>query len=268
VTDSAEKTIIRACFEEPPYKLLKSGKEAINFSWLLESTPFTHDTFCTGCGREGTFKRIGAKQNPTQILQAGIPVHRHSNLLQEVSAACTRDHTMYTFYFGPYRGGIAKVGQNPSMLDIASEEIRRFRGILDDQDMDELARATMLFTHQVAIGAFVYLRRIFERLLERHHRELVSASGPIDGFETMHVDQKVLALKESLPKEVVENRKVYSILSKGIHSLTEDQCVNYYKIIHAALIEILERDIYERQRLKTAAELRGAIATIVGELKD
>lgn len=267
MTDSAEKSIVKACFEQPPYKILKSGKEAIDFSWLLESTPFTHDTFCTGCGKEGTFRRIVTKESPTNILQSGVLIPSHADLVQEVSAWCTRDRTMYRFHFGPYRNGIAKVGQNPSMLDIASEEIRRFRGILDDQDMEELARATMLFTYRVAIGAFVYLRRIFERLLERHRREHESTRGPIDGFDTMHVDQKVLALKDSLPKEVVENRKIYGILSKGIHSLTEDQCVSYYTIINAALVEVLERDIYERQRLKTAAALRGAIADIAGELK-
>ena len=91
-------------------------------------------------------------------------------------------------------------------------------------------------------------------------------NGPIEGFESMSVEDQVLALKNVLPEEVVQNRKVYRVLSKGIHQLDEDECLAHYNVMHAAIVEILERDIYDQQRAKTSADLRKAVADVVGKV--
>lgn len=77
----------------------------------------------------------------------------------------------------------------------------------------------------------------------------------------------MLALATILPKEVVENRKVYAILSVGIHELQEAECLLYYPALRAAIVDILEQDIAAKQRAKAASELRDAVADIAGKVR-
>ena len=162
--------------------------------------------------------------------------------------------------------GIAKVGQNPSSFDIATADLRRFSGVLNDIDMGELKQAALLHSHGAAVGAFVYLRRIFERILDRHYDEYTASGGVIDRYYEMSVEDRVLALKPSLPEEVVENRKVYRILSKGINQLEEAECAALYDVMQAAIFEVIERDIYYQQKKKLSADLREAVAAAAGKL--
>ena len=188
--------------------------------------------------------------------------------LQTNTAVCARCGKEYVFHFAPYRNGIAKIGQTPSPADIVNQDMLRFRDELDDLDMGELEHATRMFSLGVGVGAFVYLRRIFERLLERHHVAFVAANGPIEGYEDkMRWEERVLALSSVLPKGVIDNRKVYAILSVGIHELLEDECLLYYPVLRAAIVDILEQDIAAKQRAKSDAELRRAVDEIAGRVR-
>ena len=58
-----------------------------------------------------------------------------------------------------------KIGQYPSLADIANDESRTYRSVLDETDGAELHRVIGLAAHGVGVGSFVYLRRILERLI-------------------------------------------------------------------------------------------------------
>ncbi|KKL23256.1 hypothetical protein LCGC14_2427220 [marine sediment metagenome] len=38
-------------------------------------------------------------------------------------------------------------------------------------------------------------------------------------------------IKDYLPEFLVENRSLYAILSKGIHALSEDECLQYFETV-------------------------------------
>jgi hypothetical protein len=120
-----------------------------------------------------------------------------------VSAVCTRDGKLYSFYFGPYRDGIAKIGQNPSPADIVSQDMARFRGDLEPLDLAELEHATRTIQPWDRGGCVRLSAAHFERLLGKTSRELCAVECAIDGYEDMSVEDRVFALKAVLPKEVV-----------------------------------------------------------------
>jgi hypothetical protein len=63
-------------------------------------------------------------------------------------------------------GMMRKIGQFPSLADVANDESKVvYRGVLRPEDGSELYKAIGLAAHGVGIGSFVYLRRIFERLI-------------------------------------------------------------------------------------------------------
>ena len=45
------------------------------------------------------------------------------------------------------------------------------------------------------------------------------------------MDEKIKTLTGYLPPFIVEQNSIYGILSKGIHELSEEDCLKYYTVI-------------------------------------
>ena len=54
---------------------------------------------------------------------------------------------------------------------------------------------------------------------------------------------KIAVLKEYLPSQLVDLKPIYSILSKGVHQLSEKECLLYFRPIKRAIVLILEQKI-------------------------
>lgn len=256
--------ILEVLLNWPAYRVIAKGEKAQAYANLLCDTELTFDAYCVECGKEATFRRwIDADAKRARQLAAHLSYEQQkAPFLQTIRASCTRRGHTYVYFFGSYNGGIAKLGQSPSLADIAKPELKRFSGVLEPVDVEELGRASMLYTNGVGIGAFVYLRRIFERLLDRHHADLRAGGDAVKDFEKLAVDQRVLALKAVLPAEVVANRRIYAILSAGIHELDEQTCLKYCALLQTVIEEILEEDIATRRKTAAKRDLRNAIAKI------
>jgi hypothetical protein len=260
------------CLHFPLYRVIAKGDQAQAFADKLHDESFQLDAYCIHCKRETPFKKLVLKINTgtgvtPSLRRAATPEKRPASLFQSVNATCARCGSYYFFYFASYREGIAKIGQTPSPADIASQDMLRFREELGDLDLAELEYATRMFSLGIGVASYVYLRRIFERLLGRHHAAYVEAHGAIEGYERMRWEDRVQALRSVLPEELVENRKVYSILSLGIHELMEADCLRYYPVMRAAIVDILEQDIAAKRRAEASAELRRAVGRIADQLK-
>jgi hypothetical protein len=75
---------------------------------------------------------------------------------------------------------VQKIGQFPSLADIANDESKTYRSVLTQEDSSEFHKAIGLAAHGVGIGSFVYLRRIFERLVISRFEEFKTVEGWID----------------------------------------------------------------------------------------
>jgi hypothetical protein len=125
-----------------------------------------------------------------------------------------------------------------------------------------------LISHGIGIGSFVYLRRIFEDLIEEAHS--VAKQEPDwneNDFSKLHMDEKVKLLKFHLPKFLSDNYSIYSILSKGIHSLSEDECLKYFDTLKQSIELILDEKIEKIERLKKLDEMQKSISDIKSKIK-
>lgn len=264
----ARKAAFNLLFVEGLYaseSLTTSKGESIEHS--LRTSAFGFDAYCKNCKRETTF-RVGAREMANRGLGSrtapGVWVIP-PNLLS-ISATCQRDHTVYSYILRFEKDRVRKIGQWPSTADIAFGELRQIDKGLDEDDRQELGKALGLYAHDTAIGAFVYLRRVFERMVARAHQRQADGGNAVDGFDTLRMDEKIAALKDELPERVVKHSAVFSVLSVGIHELTEDQCSKYFPVMKAVLFQMLEQEEHKRKAAMTARETDSAIQNILGEL--
>jgi hypothetical protein len=181
-------------------------------------------------------------------------------------AYCLRCHGHYAFNFLLTATTITKTGQFPSLEDIQAGDLRRFRSVLPREDLAELKRAGGLFSHGIGIGSFVYLRRIFERLIMTHKQDLSSQGQSIPNWERLRIDEKIDALKSVLPPALVKHKAAYGILSRGLHELDEETCRRYFPVVRTAIVQILEQDLQQREAKRAEVDLEKELAIISAEI--
>lgn len=237
------------------------------------------DAHCVYCGQEATF-RTAEGRTPSDVAHAerlrgvsGGPDPKRLTLEGGQFALhlwCSRhpDRHLYSYYFD-FNGAqsvLTKVGQTPSLEDVAGADIERYRPILGG-DFAELRRATGLFAHGIGIGSFVYLRRIFEGLVEAARLAADPTGEREADFRKMRMAERVSELAAHLPPAVVKYKDAYGILSLGLHELSEADCKRHFPVLRAAVIAMLEQKYEAAEKAKVAAELDRAVAAITQETK-
>ena len=158
------------------------------------------------------------------------------------------------YYFIVDKLVVQKIGQHPSLADISNDEASAYRAILGKPDAAEFHKAIGLAAHGVGVGSFVYLRRVFERLIQRRFEEFKSTKGWQDEqFYAVRMEDKIKLLKDHLPEFLVQNRSIYSILSKGLHELDEKTCLGWFEVMKQSIIIILKDDKKKKEELESRA---------------
>jgi hypothetical protein len=162
-----------------------------------------------------------------------------------------------------------KIGQHPSIAEISQPELKKYRAVLSKEKYSELNRGIGLITHGVGIGSFVYLRRIFEYLIEEAHIEL----GTTDGWDEeeylkARMADKIDLLQVELPEFLVENKALYGIMSIGIHELTEDNCKEYFPSIKLGIELILDEKLELKRKKDKIKNANKSIQKINQTIKE
>ena len=63
------------------------------------------------------------------------------------------------------------------------------------------------------------------------------------------MNERVKLLKDHLPKFLVENNETYSILSKGLHELSEENCLEYFLTMKDSIRLILDEIIEKNEKV-------------------
>ena len=63
------------------------------------------------------------------------------------------------------------MGQYPSLADMQMFNVEKYRSVLGKDSYRDFTRAIGLNANGIGCGAFLYLRRILERLVEEAHQE-------------------------------------------------------------------------------------------------
>lgn len=170
---------------------------------------------------------------------------------------CAMDNTHQLDYIVITSGNkMKKIGQYPSFADLSFPELKEYRKVISKEDMKELKRAIGLFAQGIGVGSFVYLRRIFEHILEMASQKMME-DGDFnkEEYDKAHVTEKITMLKDYLPKSMVDNKVFYGIVSKGIHELRENDCLDYFPVMKRFILltlrqwEMMRKDKEEEQEL-------------------
>ncbi len=180
----------------------------------------------------------------------------------QMHITCGRNnyHSIW-YYFIVDKMVVQKIGQHPSLADISNDEASAYRTILENPDAAEFHKAIGLAAHGVGVGSFVYLRRVFERLIQQRFEELKSvANWQNEQFYRVRMEDKISLLANHLPDYLVQNRRIYSILSKGLHELDEETCLGWFEVMKQSIIIILEDDKQKKEELERRASFSEAIS--------
>lgn len=252
--------------------------EAIQAILMFEETM---DSSCPECQQNATFlavvssasERIAQEEQRTVLLRrlggdSSTPRKAWSLPAFSKSMVCTRAKHFVHFHFVSHNDSIVKIGQYPSLADIATGDTSQFEKALGKNRLHELNKAIGLAAHGVGIGSYVYLRRVFESLVEEAHEKARQDSGwNEDAYQKGKMKEKVSMLKNFLPEFIIQHSELYSILSLGVHELTEKECLKNFEVLKSGILVIAEEKLHEIQRTKRYKEASQAIASVSNEIK-
>lgn len=232
---------------------------------LDDSNSFQFDCHCIYCDKETTFRKDNYY---AKMVAPGNPGMQHFRFIEDnelnllsfydkyitpktINFRCSRNgEHKYFFTFIVDEKQLIKIGQYPSIADIESNSIKVYRKILKS-DYQYFSKAIGLYANGIGIGSYVYLRRIFENLISEARDEAAKDDNlDIKSFDQAKMKDKIKLLgNHYLPEFIVDNSLVYSILSKGIHELTEDDCKKIFPTLQVS-IELILDDKIELARKK------------------
>ncbi len=166
---------------------------------------------------------------------------------------------------------VEKIGQFPSLAEFGFSEYKDLRKLLSThsaQDDHDFGAALGLFAHGVGAGSFVYLRRILERLVTDRFLELRDENEwQEQTFNEKRMAEKIDFLKEHLPPFLVDNKAIYSVLSQGVHELSEEVCLAAFPVVREAIVQILQEELKRKREASQAKEAKKDLDKLATALK-
>lgn len=222
---------------------LRAGADICNVSNNI-------DMFCTCCNSHSIFSNSEAESiNHLSEMKWAL------NGIMVINLHCSRDKShKYTFILKPShlrqtgtqqtKVTLQKIGQYPSVATLSLFDVKKYSKVLSQKYYLEFTKAIGLVAHGVGVGSFVYLRRIFESLIEEVHQEHSSKiDWNEDTYRTAGMSEKIKILSTDLPEFLVNNKNLYGILSKGIHELSEEACLQAFPVVKLGIELILDDKI-------------------------
>lgn len=241
------------------------------------------DCYCINCETNRVFEFANCEvHEETGFMRIALPdadgrsrkpkkeeiYNSYLNRRYALTYRCTRDRSQtIVFDLITTNDKLIKIGQFPSVADLVMPEIRKYKSTLGKQ-YREYSRAIGLFANGIGIGSYVYLRRIIENLVFDKFKQVSGELGvTVEDFGTLRFDEKIDTLKDYLPDLLVKNKNLYGIVSKGIHELSEEECLKMFPCIKTGIELILNDILAEKERAEKAKEFEKFVADTTGKLK-
>jgi hypothetical protein len=241
----------------PLYETVKVEEGQELKGLLVEYFNGSMDSYCPKCGSHSIFNRNSSQTS--WDVKEWIKDHSFS-----VTFKCSRDrkHELY-FLFQLESRILQKIGQYPSIASLNLFDVKKYSNALSKRLFQEFTRSIGLAAHGVGVGSFVYLRRIFEHLIEEAHAVAISSNEwNEETFQKYRMSDRIQILSKWLPDFLVQNKGMYGILSKGIHELTEEECLAAFPILKVGIEIILDAKLHEIDRKKKLEEAQRAIQAL------
>lgn len=258
------------------YEIKQEDKDKV-FRIVFNMTPI--DCYCIDCSANSVFTPDDNRPHRSQGHGLTFPITNSNewsiNLLTTYSIyqkeyTCSRDpkHKLI-FFLQIKKGKLSKIGQSPALADIAEQDIRKYKKVLGDSHYHEFSKAIGLFAHGVGVGSFVYLRRIIENFIIKPAYETAKTRTDWDEteYQKSRVKEKIELLKNDLPEFLVNNPIIYSIISKGIHELSENECREFFPVLKTCLEFVLTDLEAKRETEQKRKDMQATLGKIAGQIK-
>ena len=152
---------------------------------------------------------------------------------------------------------IEKIGQYPSFTkESISEKLRKYKNLIPKY-YPELTKAVSAYSQNMSVAGFVYLRRILEHLVDKKY----STYGELAGIKFIDKLNEVEKYEKIIPDELKELKaQIYSVLSKGVHEYSEEECSQLFPAVQFVIESILDEQLAADERKRKAAEAKKIIA--------
>lgn len=159
---------------------------------------------------------------------------------------------------------ITKIGQYPSMIDIHGFDFDNYKKQLNSfEAYEDFKKAELCVSDGFSAGAYTYLRRVFEKMLNRY------CLGVNLGDDS--TQSKIKACKGKFDERIHSLLpRLYRILSEGIHSLSDTESKNYYdylKIIIVMQLEYIKENDDKENQSKSLDKKLNEIIKSMGDNK-
>ena len=235
------------------------------------TTNETIDLFCPDCATLSTFSRVHPYYRGTPSISRGRAIESKPKPIERVETidfACARNdkHLAY-FVIKVEENCVYKIGEFPSSADRYFSEFTKYQSELQSYT-GELRTAIQLYSHGFGVGSFAYLRRVFEKVINDVAVRKYSndPKWSLEKWRTKRIDARIKQLRKYLPEFLSSNPKLYAILSKGIHQLDENECLEYFEVMKAGIEEILDDKIRQDESQKRKNVVSGKISNIISKI--
>lgn len=249
------------CINYPLYEQFTFAEDQDQEGWNVFFSDEPIDTYCPECNTHSIFH---------QNVNGSIPRSTDAwtgNRRLGVWLRCSRDsgHQFY-FLFDINGRTVQKIGQYPSLADLNTHDVRQYAAVLTKADFKELNKAIGLAAHGVGVGSFVYLRRIFENLVDAAYQIAKNDDGWNDeAYHQGRMAERIQLLAGHLPDFLVENHVMYKILSQGLHELTENDCLEAFPVLKMGIELVLDEKLAAAARQRKLEQAKKAIHGLVSK---
>ena len=162
---------------------------------------------------------------------------------------------------------IRKIGQKPLYSDLKNNHSNEYKKILEKYDsFNDYRSYEQCASRNLLAGACTYLRRIFEKMISVKIKESDLSKEEIK--KAAHIEDRIKLVKDKFDKDIQDDlNNSYSLLSKGIHELDNDEIQTFYKLILEVVNVQLESEKEEKERAEKMKKLRSEIDRIAQKNK-
>lgn len=255
--------------QAPLYKPLASGDDLEKAAHTILFWRGTVDAWCPGCGGTATLRgEVDEEKSRQKKLRAASTGFSNAGFTSPYwmtpfwkELRCTRQGHLFRFYFEFVGDNLIKVGQFPSLADIVADDSATVARAIGAERGRAFNTAIGLAAHGVGAGSVVYLRRIFESLVEEAHEV---ARGQDGWDESAYINERmrgrIRMLRAYLPDFVSDAPQLYGHLSSGVHELSDEECNALFPVLRTAIVVIAEERLEAKSRKSRAARVRELLA--------
>ena len=159
---------------------------------------------------------------------------------------------------------LTKFGQWPALVSFHQNDLEKYRKVTTREQRSDFIRAVQAASQGFSAGACTYLRRIVESIkreaLEEKRAKGVDEAWEVE-FKAAKTNRQMEMLTGFLPEFLLKNKRLYNLLSEGLHNMTDDECRELFPNLRQA-IELVFKG---RQDLLTAREREAEISKFIAQ---